>query len=129
MAKILLVEPDKILADTYSQALTADGHEVTVSAGAQTAVQAADSIQPDIAIVELQLVEHSGIEFLYEFRSYSDWKNIPVIIHSQVPLNEFQDNFQIFQAELNIAAYLYKPQTSLTQLLAAVNEALLPVRK
>lgn len=121
MAQILLIEPDRVLAESYVQALLHAGHEVQAAGGAQAAVMSADAILPDIVILELQLVEHSGIEFLYEFRSYADWQQVPVIIHSQVPPAEFSDNRQLLQEELGVQTYLYKPRTSLEELLATVN--------
>ncbi len=66
MAQILLIEPDRLLAETYAQSLTGGGHRVVACAGAQAAIHAADQDCPDIVILELQLVEHSGVEFLYE---------------------------------------------------------------
>jgi DNA-binding response OmpR family regulator len=89
MARILLLEPDQVLAEAYRQALQQQGHSVVLSTSAQTAVLVADDHRPDLVILELQLVEHSGIEFLYEFRSYADWQDIAVIIQSQVPPGEF----------------------------------------
>ncbi|HTB48920.1 MAG TPA: response regulator [Verrucomicrobiae bacterium] len=122
MSHILLVEPDRVLAETYYRALTSARHKVVVCAGAQAAILAADERKPDLVILELQLIEHSGIEFLYEFRSYGDWQTIPVIIHSQVPPGEFTTNRGLLKDELGVQAYLYKPHTSLRHLLAQANE-------
>lgn len=122
MARILLIEPDRILAETYRLALSAAGHEVSVCASAQAGVRAADASKPDLVIVEIQLVEHSGIEFLYEFRSYPDWQNIPVLIQSQVPPSEFSDSLELLKNELNVVNYLYKPQTNLRKLIQTINE-------
>lgn len=124
MARILLIEPDRLLAETYCQALTSASHEVVIRAGAQAAITAADQTKPDLVILELQLVEHSGIEFLYEFRSYPEWQAIPVLVQTSVPPGEFTDSWQILERELGVNSYLYKPQTSLRQLLAAVREQL-----
>jgi DNA-binding response OmpR family regulator len=124
MANILLIEPDRILAETYRQALSHAGHQVAVCAGAQAAIMVADQIDFDIVIVELQLTTHSGIEFLYEFRSYTDWQRIPAIIHSHVPPGEFKDNHQLLKGELGVAAYLYKPHTTLAKLNDAVSQQL-----
>lgn len=121
MAQILLIEPDHVLAETYQLALEAAGHTVSVCATAQTAVQSADQVKPDLVILEIQLVEHSGIEFLYEFRSYPDWQNIPVLIQSQVPPSEFSDNLELLKNELYVVNYLYKPQTNLKKLLETIN--------
>jgi two-component system phosphate regulon response regulator PhoB len=127
MAQILLIEPDRLLAESYVQALEHAGHDVQAAGGAQAAILSADAIRPDLIILELQLVEHSGIEFLYEFRSYTEWQNIPVLLQTNVPRSEFTDNWQLLQEELGVKSYLYKPRTSLRQLLAAVSGHL-PVR-
>jgi DNA-binding response OmpR family regulator len=124
MPRILIIEPDKLLAGIYAKALAAAGHEVATSPGAQSAIMAADRQQPDLVILELQLVEHSGIEFLYEFRSYPEWQTIPVLIHSQVPPAEFAGSRQLLERELGISDYLYKPRTSIRDLLAAIRDQL-----
>jgi DNA-binding response OmpR family regulator len=128
MVKILLVEPDRPLAKTYASALQSAGHAPGVSGGAQAAILAADHIKPDLVILELQLVEHSGIEFLYEFRSYDDWQATPVIIHSHVPQNEFAGSLDVLKSQLGVSVYLYKPQTSLKDLILAVQDELAAVK-
>ena len=127
MAQILLIEPDRLLAESYVQALQSAGHQVNAASGAQAAIMTADTATPDLVVLELQLVEHSGIEFLYEFRSYPDWQNIPVLVQTHVPPSEFADNWQLLEQELGVRAYLYKPRTSLRDLVSAVHEHL-PVR-
>jgi DNA-binding response OmpR family regulator len=82
----------------------------------------ADDVRPDVAIVELQLVAHSGIEFLYEFRSYVDWQNIPVVALTTVPPGEFAGSSRLLTDELGVKVYHYKPVTSLAKLLASVHE-------
>jgi DNA-binding response OmpR family regulator len=124
MSNILLIEPDRLLAETYRQALAAAQHQVVVCAGAQAAITAADCLTPDLVILELQLVEHSGIEFLYEFRSYPEWQAVPVLVQTSVPPAEFAESWQILKRELGVNDYLYKPQTSLRQLTAAVRDQL-----
>lgn len=119
---IILLEPDKVLADTYRQALIGQGHKVTMCASAQAAIFAADDVKPDVVIVELQLTGHSGIEFLYEFRSYDDWQNVPAIILTNVPAGEFSDSWEVLKRELNVTAYHYKPLTSLQTLLRSVGD-------
>jgi len=123
MAQILLVEPDSLLAEVYRRALKQSGHQIVHACSAQTAVSAADRRKPDLVILELQLAAHNGLEFLYEFRSYHDWLEVPVLIHSLVPPGEFDRGMPPMN-ELNVAGYLYKPRTSLEQLLRAVDTCL-----
>lgn len=118
---IILIEPDRLLAGTYRAALQSAGHKVLMCASAQAAVFAADEVMPDVVILELQLVRHSGLEFLYEFRSYPEWQHIPIIIHSHIPAGEFSDSWEVLRDQLGVAAYHYKPLTSLQNLLRSVN--------
>lgn len=124
MVSILLIEPDRLLADSYCLALASAGHQVGVCPSAQAGIMVADQVNPDLVVLEIQLVEHSGIEFLYEFRSYPEWQAVPVLIHSNVPLSEFEADLGLLRTELGVTGYLYKPQTTLNQLITAVEEQL-----
>jgi len=113
--KVLLLEPNRILAEQYCRYLKAKGHVVTWREDAQSGIAAADETAPDVVIAELLLAGHSGVEFLYEFRSYADWINVPVIILSSAP----QASIGVPDAtlkELGVSSYLYKPDTSLSRL-------------
>jgi DNA-binding response OmpR family regulator len=123
MAKVLLIEPDLKLARIYANALKLRHHEVAVAHNAQDAIVEADESKPSVVILEVQLAAHSGLEFLYEFRSYSDWTNIPVIIMSSVPPAEFESSRKLLHDRLGVVAYHYKPQTSLQTMLHAVDNA------
>lgn len=118
---ILLIEPDIILAGSYIKSLEADGHQLRVVNTAQAAIDVVDDQAPDLILLELQLVGHGGIEFLYELRSYTEWQKLAVIILSFVPPVEFKQNWRQLQNELNIMEYLYKPHTSLTKLQRAID--------
>lgn len=120
--KILLIEPNVLLEATYKTALQRAGHEVVSCPGAQEAVFLLDAGDIEIIVLELQLRGHSGVEFLYEMRSYPEWQNIPVLLHTLVAnegLAMQQERFDF----LGITHYLYKPTTSLRQLTRAVDEA------
>jgi CheY-like chemotaxis protein len=116
---VLLVEPDRLLADVYAQALHAAGHRVLHAATAQQAVHLADEQMPDVVVLELQLPRHNGVEFLYEFRSYSEWLHVPIIIHSFVPPGQLQGAATL-KKELGVRTVLAKQATSLAQLCEAV---------
>ncbi len=120
MAYILLLEPDPKLAGLYASALRLRQHEVVVVATAQDAIRAADTTKPDVVVMELQLTAHSGIEFLYEFRSYTDWRAVPVIVVSHVPPTEFATSSQLLK-RLGVSAYHYKPRTDLRTLTHAID--------
>lgn len=119
---ILLVEPDIQLAKTYRIALEAAGHSVRTAATAQDGIFRADERAPELILLELQLVSHSGIEFLYELRSYPEWMHIPVVALTHVPPAEFIDSWDLLESQLGVAKYVYKPRTTLVKLLQTVSD-------
>jgi DNA-binding response OmpR family regulator len=125
MSRLLLIEPDRLLAKHYAGVLRAAGHEVICCLTGQSAIQAADEHTPDVVILELQLKGHNGVEFLYEFRSYPEWQSIPVIVQTLVPPQVLENIAAV--PLLGIAAYLYKPTSNLEKLTDAVADLLQPV--
>lgn len=125
---VLLVEPDTILADAYAQKLQLSGCSVAIARTAQTAVHAADMKRPDIVLLELELSLHNGIEFLYEFRSYAEWFNIPVIINSFVPPEDYV-GARTLSKELGVVRTLRKSQTTISDVCEAVRSCSLAAAK
>lgn len=115
---ILLIEPDKILADSYCLALKKAGYFIEATTTAQQAMNAIDHKIPDMIIMELQLPGHNGIELLYELRSYADLQTIRVIVLTFAQLRLSDNQLK----RLSVDRYLYKPQTSLRQLVNAISE-------
>jgi CheY-like chemotaxis protein len=121
---ILIVEPDAVLAQTYCRALVEAGLEVASVHDAQGAVVCMDQRRPDLIILELQLPVHSGVEFLYELRSYADWQHIPVIVNSYIHPRDLEPMNGSLQKGLGVRSFCYKPRTSLRQLVQAAEECL-----
>lgn len=119
--KILLIEPDTKLGDIYQRALEQADHKVHVVAHAQDAVHSADRSKPEVILLELQLASHNGIEFLYEFRSYTEWQAIPVVLLTMVPPASLQITRDMM-SDFGIVDCLYKPATNLKQLVNAIEE-------
>jgi DNA-binding response OmpR family regulator len=125
MAHILFIESDHLLGSNAKKILQHSGHSVDWHVDPQAALDSADGAQPDIIVLDLILAARSGVEFLYELRSYPDWANLPVIIYSNVPVEEFA-GAGVGALQLDIAAYHYKPATSITQLCRSVDQILRP---
>lgn len=122
MAYVLLIEPNTLLAGTYMQAMQGAGHEVTHSVGAQAAILAADQRTPDVVVLELQLPVHNGVEFLQEFRSYPEWQDVPVIVHTVIPPQRLVNSRAALKRDLGVETVVYKPRISLRNLLRLVHE-------
>lgn len=127
MPHLLLVEPNTILAATYKGAFTVHGYTVDTVTGAQAGIHAADSRQPDIIVLELQLPWHNGIEFLHELRSYSEWQHIPVVVHTVLTPAQTGRFAVVLCDQLGVGGILYKHNTTLVDLVAAVQAQLVAV--
>jgi DNA-binding response OmpR family regulator len=123
MPHILLVEPDKKLASVYVNLFESMDCTVSWAAHAQDAVSLADENRPDLVILELQLAGHNGIEFLYEFRSYVEWQNVPVVLLTYVTPRALNITAETMES-LGIQRCLYKPSTTLGYLRRIVREQL-----
>jgi len=113
--RILLLSSDRQLSRNTAAFLKLKGYNVSIYSDPQQAVVAADSIKPHLAVVDLALASRSGIEFLYELRSYPDWQSIPVIIMGNQHLLDIEPYLEAF-TQLNISQYLSRPLTSLQKL-------------
>ena len=123
MSKILLIEPDKILAGNIKTFFKKRGHKVSVQPSAQTGIDSADKFQPEAIILDLQLPGHSGVEFLHELRSYADWQNLPVVVFSSLNPDQL-GGVSAAKAGLTISAYVHKPTASLAELAQAVEQSI-----
>ena len=122
MKRVLLIEPNTVLAKVYTRMLEQKGYQARHVTTAQAGIDAADSARPDVVVLELQIAKHSGIEFLHEFRSYPEWLNIPVIVNTVITPNRIADVQQALQRDLGVTTILYKPKTSLEALVQAVQQ-------
>lgn len=125
MSRILLLETDKFVAANISGLLQANGHSVDWQVDPQEAIISIDVQPVNLIITELILAGRSGIEFLYELRSYPDWEGMPVIIYTNVPVREVGLSTQGFE-QLKIAAYHHKPSSAVDDLLRTVEVCLSP---
>jgi DNA-binding response OmpR family regulator len=124
--RVLILETDKFIAKNICLQLEASGHCADWQVDPQEAIISADVEPVDLVIMDVTLAGRSGIEFLYEFRSYPDWANVPVIIFSNVPPREVGDSLAGF-GQINVRHYFYKPTTPIRELVMAV-DALAPLK-
>ena len=121
--RVLLIEPETLSAQLYTEALEARGCGVTSVQTAQHALDALDNELPDCIVLELDMREHNGFEFLYEFSSHEDWNTIPIIVHSSV-IPDRLHRMSIRWDELNVKEYLYKASSTLQDLQVAVSDVI-----
>lgn len=122
-SKILLVEPDKILATTYKNALDREGFKTVLAHTAQSAIEQIDKNQPSLIVLEPSMPRHNGIEFLYELTSYPEWRDIPVIILGGAEVEKLARS-KLLEEKLSVVAVLLKTRTSLDELIKIIKTTL-----
>ena len=118
---VLLVEPDYIMASSARVALETIGHTVSVASAGQQAIDAMDTTTYDAILLEPQLGLHSGVEFLYELRSYSEWRDVPVVIWT-MNRHFLHASYERALKHLGVRQVLYKPLTTLHKLTRVTNQ-------
>jgi DNA-binding response OmpR family regulator len=80
MAKILLAEDEKHIADMISFKLTNAGHRVIHAGDGEEACSVADRERPELILLDTMMPGLSGFEVLRRLKASSSLRSIPVIM-------------------------------------------------
>jgi two-component system, OmpR family, phosphate regulon response regulator PhoB len=80
MAKILLAEDDKQIADMISFKLSNSGHQVVRAQDGEQAVQLVARERPDLILLDAMMPGLSGFEVLRRLKGDSAVRSIPIIM-------------------------------------------------
>jgi CheY-like chemotaxis protein len=82
MAKVLVVDDDRVVAEMYRLALSRAGHEVEIANDGVAGLKAASTNRPDIVFLDIRMPEMDGIEVLRLLGSVNNTRSIPVVMLS-----------------------------------------------
>lgn len=116
MAKILLVDDDRSLADLVQYALAREGHDVVAAYTGQEAVSAAQAQPVDLVVLDVHLPDQSGFAVLATLRTLSD---APVVMLT----GSARDENGAARRDSQPDDYLIKP-FSVTMLLKRLDDVL-----
>ncbi len=88
MKKVLIVDDDAWLADSYRLILETHGWQVTITKDAASAIDLIDDTQPDVVLLDVMLPGSSAPALLNELQSHSDLAKLPVVLCSSLSLTE-----------------------------------------
>lgn len=120
MTKIAIIEDDAVINQMYRMKFEAAGFEVEVADNGKTGVALVETYQPDIVLLDLQMPEMNGEEALQHIRSQSWGVSIPVIILTNLGMEESPKSLR----SLNIHSYIVKAELTPSQVVERVKEAL-----
>jgi CheY-like chemotaxis protein len=82
--KILIVEDDNFVAEVYSTKLLEMGHEVKIAQNGEEGLGLVEKEKPDLILLDIIMPVMGGIEMLEELKKKEEWKDIPVILLTNV---------------------------------------------
>ena len=118
MKKILVVEDDTFLANAYRVKLTKTGFEVKNAFDGEEAINAlANNYMPDLILLDIVMPKKDGFATLEEIKTNEKWKNIPVILASNLGQKEDREK----GLRLGAAEFFIKTDFSLNNLVEKIN--------
>ena len=79
-AKVLIIDDDEAVTQTFARMLRLEGHEVRTANNAEMGLLEADTLHPDAIIVDLRMPLINGLGFLYRLRARHAYQTTPVAI-------------------------------------------------
>ncbi len=79
-ARILIVDDDEGVTQTFARMLRLEGYEVRTAFNAETGLREAIAVQPNAIILDLRMPLVDGLGFLRRLRDHATHRDIPVAI-------------------------------------------------
>lgn len=120
MAKILLVEDERVMSDVQKEAFERAGFSCDVADHGMAAVKLLKKNAYDVIVMDIIMPRMDGFQLLKTISGHQKWKQIPVVVLSN--LSQQSDRQQC--EKLGACSYLLKTQTSLEKLVEEVKKQL-----
>lgn len=118
MKKILIIEDDEFLIDTYSVRLKQENFDVASVRDGEAAFEKAKKFMPNLIILDLILPKKDGFKVLEELKGNAKTREIPILIASNL------DQEESIQRGLRMGAanYFVKSNISINELTDKCNK-------
>lgn len=117
---VFVVEDDVFLVKAYQMKFQKEGMEVWVATNGKAALSFLEKEPPNVVLLDLMLPGMSGFEVLAAMRANERWKNVRVLILSN--LGQPQDIAR--GKELKIVDYLVKANVKIAEVVEKVKKYL-----
>lgn len=84
MAKVLIVEDDKVLNQAYKLILEREGHDVRTAFNGSEALGLVEEDQPDVILLDLLMPVMGGLEFLKAYNPAENHPDTKIVILSNI---------------------------------------------
>jgi DNA-binding response OmpR family regulator len=79
-SKILIVDDDEGVTQTFARMLRLEGYQVRTAINAETGLREAEDSHPDAIILDLRMPLVDGLGFLRQLRAHDEQRLVPVAI-------------------------------------------------
>lgn len=119
-SKILIAEDDKFLSRVLSDKFRRKGYDVVIASDGLEAINKIKSEFPDIVLLDLMMPNKNGFEILEEVKTDEKYKEIPVIILSNLGQKGDIERGK----KLGVVDYLVKSNMPINDIVKKVEEIL-----
>jgi len=77
---VLLVEDDVFIREIYDKKISLEGYKVELAKNGLEAIKKLEEITPDLILLDIIMPVMDGREVLAKLKSSKKWKNIPVVM-------------------------------------------------
>lgn len=118
MAKpsVLIIEDDKFVLKAMQYKFEEKNFKVRTSNSAEKGLETLENLRPDVIVLDIFLPGIDGFAFLRKTRSHPLWKNIPIIVASNLP----EDSFREPGDKTEYVEYIVKSDLDLDKLVGKV---------
>jgi two-component system, chemotaxis family, response regulator WspR len=102
--KILIVEDDNFVAEVYLAKLSEMGYETALAQNGEEGLVELKKGKVDLILLDILMPIMSGIEMLEEVKKHEEWKDIPVILLTNIGEKESIQKAR----EMGVKNYLIK---------------------
>jgi two-component system alkaline phosphatase synthesis response regulator PhoP len=120
MAKILIVDDDRVLTRLYKSAFEAGGFEVETAVDGEEGFTKAKSFKPSFIISDVMMPRADWIEMLKNLKKTAETKEIPVMLMTNLRDDENAETAQ----SLGVLKMIIKEDYGAKDIVVAVNKIL-----
>lgn len=119
-ALLLIAEDDQFYANLYKTKLEKEGFAVVISTNGSETMRLIEENKPNLIILDIVMPELDGFEVLKQLKEKPTFKNVPVIVLSNLGQQEDIDR----ALSLGAFRYIVKSNVSIHDMVESVEEAL-----
>lgn len=120
MSQVLIVDDDSSMRSLFQRVFALEGFKVEIAAGGAEGLEKAQTLHPDIILLDMMMPGVNGLEVLEKLKADPVTKPIPVIVMS----NYSELNIATRATQLGAAQYLIKSDLDPTKAVEVVRGAL-----